>query len=212
VEDINCQVLARLPGEEVEYVSIDTLVVRGAENAALDALRVHSADKDIENINNKTPTGLPPHKLKLKVGALVMLIKNLSVKDGLCNGTRLQIVKMEQNILHCKVLTVMENRNQEQLVLIPKIKFTYGNEIDSRETPFTRIQFPLRLCFAVTINKAQGQTLGKMGLSLDAQEVFSHGQLYVALSRVRTKNSVKILTKACDKYDQVRNVVYKEVL
>jgi len=212
VENINLTILDLIPGNHVDFISIDTLVVRGAENDAADAVKVHVADKDIENINNKTPTGLPPHVLRLKVGSMVMLIRNLSVRDGLCNGTRMQVLKMEEHILHCKLLTVMENRHHNDVVIIPKVKFTYGTDADSRETPFTRIQFPVRLCFAMTVNKAQGQTLNRMGLSLDVQEIFSHGQLYVALSRVRTKRSVKVLTKASEIRDKVRNVVFKEIL
>ena len=55
-----------------------------------------------------------------------------------------------------------------------------------------RKQFPVRLCFAMTINKAQGQTIEKLGLYLPTP-VFTHGQLYVAVSRVKKKEDLKIL-------------------
>ncbi|RYR38213.1 hypothetical protein Ahy_A09g043186 [Arachis hypogaea] len=61
---------------------------------------------------------------------------------------------------------------------------------------FQRHQFPVSLSFAVTINKSQGQTLSTVGLFL-RHLVFCHGQLYVALSRVRNRNGLKILL--CDK-------------
>jgi len=57
---------------------------------------------------------------------------------------------------------------------------------------FQRRQFPISLCFAMTINKSQGQTLSRVSLYLP-QHVFTHGQLYVVISRVKTKRGLKIL-------------------
>ena len=65
----------------------------------------------------------------------------------------------------------------------------------------------------MTINKSQGQTLNRVGLYLP-QPVFPHGQLYVAMSRITSHQSIKVLidnghnsSSDC----QTRNVVYKEV-
>ncbi|KAL4565261.1 hypothetical protein LXL04_029348 [Taraxacum kok-saghyz] len=78
-----------------------------------------------------------------------------------------------------------------------------------------RKQFPVRLCFAMTINKAQGQTIPNVGVYLP-EPVFSHGQLYVALSRGISRGNTKVLVKSVEKsnVDEVytSNVVYKEVL
>ncbi|GAA0182189.1 hypothetical protein LIER_30334 [Lithospermum erythrorhizon] len=81
--------------------------------------------------------------------------------------------------------------------------------------PFVRRQIPLKLCFAMTINKSQAQTLDFVGIYL-RQPVFTHGQLYVAMSRVKTGKNIRVLIipPTCNdlgtKY--TTNVVYKEVL
>ena len=55
-----------------------------------------------------------------------------------------------------------------------------------------RRQFPIRLCFAMTINKAKGQSINNLGVYLP-QPVFSHGQFYVALSRAGLPHRTKIM-------------------
>ena len=104
-------------------------------------------------------------------------------------------------------------------------KYFQGSDFDLAPTnsdlPFTlrRRQFPIKLAFAMTINKSQGQTLHKVGLHLQ-DPVFSHGQLYVALSRVRSSADVKIQIidgpeqgKLINESEMVftRNVVFKEI-
>ena len=75
------------------------------------------------------------------------------------------------------------------------------------------LQFPIRLCFAVTSNKSQGQTLKHVGIYLQ-QDFFSHGQLYVALSRVQSPQNLRIYRPHdADKNTcETTNVVFKEVL
>ena len=134
-----------------------------------------------------------------------MLLRNLNPKLGLCNGTRLMVKQYKKNILICEILTGDKKGN---IVAIPIITCT------SREGayPFTlyRRQFPVRPCFAMTINKSQGQTLEFVGLDL-TDEVFAHGQLYVAFSRVRKWTCIKVrppVGKGC----RTRNVVWNEAL
>ena len=75
-----------------------------------------------------------------------------------------------------------------------------------------RRQFPIRLGYAMTINKYQGQTFNKVGVYLPVT-VFSHGQLYVALSRVITEKNLNIYIKNNASTNTVKiyttNVVYE---
>ncbi|KAK7391490.1 hypothetical protein VNO78_19906 [Psophocarpus tetragonolobus] len=80
---------------------------------------------------------------------------------------------------------------------------------------FSRKQFPVKLIFAITINKSQGQTIPNVGIYLP-RHVFNHGQLYVALSRGVSQATTKILIKEgqVDEEDGnfTKNVVFKEIL
>lgn len=199
--------MAQISGQTYEYKSVD--VLNGCpEDLALQAIQLNGADASMENINKQTPTGLPPHVLKLKIGTKVMLIRNLSVKDGLCNGTVLQIIKCTDTLIHCR----MRTKQGFKTVLIPKVKFEHGHEKDYRGTKFTRIQFPLRVAFASTINKSQGQTLRRVGLALDKQQCFAHGHLYVAFSRVRRQEDIRIITSSSAIKDAALNIVEKDLI
>ena len=135
----------------------------------------------VEYCNSLDPTGLPRHKLKLKPGVPVMLIRNLDPSNGLCNGTRLIFdhVSPNQRVMYCKIKDEVSGRFK--LVAIPRIRL----RPKEKEYPFewSRLQFPVTLAFATTINKSQGDTLKMVGIWLP-QPVFGHGQLYVAPSRV----------------------------
>ena len=79
---------------------------------------------------------------------------------------------------------------------------------------FQRKQFPLRPCFAMTINKSQGQSLNYVGLDLKIRPCFAHGHLYVALSRVTARDNLKVIgpEEPHARNRLLHNVVYSSVL
>jgi len=203
---INEQVLKVVQGEETSYLSADTIEDEGG---------LDSVFYPTEFLNGLHPSGMPPHNLRLKVGAIIMLLRNLNTKRGLCNGTRLIVKTLQPNLIIAQVLT---GSATGQIVFIPRIQLAPVNP----EIPFVlrRRQFPVNLAFAMTINKSQGQTLDKVGIYLP-EPVFTHGQLYVAFSRVRRACDVKVQVLDGAQQGQLlpgsektftKNVVYQEVL
>jgi ATP-dependent DNA helicase PIF1 len=184
-------------GEAKVCRSVDSLHEPG-ENAGL---------YPVEFLNSITPSGLPHHELKVKLGTPVMLIRNLNVAAGLANGTRLSVVRMHRFFLECRIVNGSHAGN---IVFIPRITLLSTES----ELPFTvkRLQFPIRLAFAMTINKSQGQSLDSVGIYLK-NPVFSHGQLYVAFSRASSFTAVRIMgaKKRGNKFYTV-NIVYGEII
>ncbi len=112
-------------------------------------------------------SGVPPHTLTLQEGCPVILLRNMP--GGLANGTRLIVVKLMQHIIDVEIAT---GPDKGRRVFIPRLSITPS---DTERMPFTLRwrQFPLRPAFAMTINKAQGQTLQTVGVYLP-KPVFCH--------------------------------------
>ncbi|GBM14379.1 hypothetical protein AVEN_246552-1 [Araneus ventricosus] len=96
------------------------------------------------------------HKLRLKPGAIIMLLRNLAPSKGLCNGTRLIVIQLQKNVIVAKKISA-DNNNESYL--IPQIPLIPSDS--NMHFQFKRKQFPIRLAFSMTINKAQGQTFDK---------------------------------------------------
>ncbi|XP_057739800.1 uncharacterized protein LOC130956861 [Arachis stenosperma] len=160
-----------------------------------------------ELLNSINCSGLPPHKLILNVGIPMMLLRNIDQFSGLCNGTRLQVRKLGNHVIECEVLT---GNNVGHIALIPRMNMVSTNE--TVPVRFQRRHFLIIVSFSMIINKSQGQTLSHVGLYLP-KLVFTHGQLYVVLSRVKSKRGLKVLLMNHVKMsaNSTINVVYREV-
>jgi hypothetical protein len=206
---INEKVLNKLINvEEKCFQSIDTLTDEFGEFNAED-----QANIPVEFLNSLNPSSLPPHKLKLKIGCIVILLRNLSLKKGLCNGTRLIVRDFKRNVIQLEIISGVFSGTVH---FIPRIKLDTTNNNDLPFN-FRRHQFPIRLAYAMTINKSQGQTFEKVGLYLP-QPCFSHGQFYTGCSRVKGFDSLKIQIEETSRQGKLRNgtfvtdnVVYKEI-
>ena len=176
---MNENVLKRLHTEGRSYFSSDHIECEDESEA-----NTYSE----EFVHQITPNSLPPHELNLKLNSIIILLKNLNTSVGLCNGTRLIVKGLSPNIIDA---VIKDGSYKGDRFLLPRVDFE-----SSEDLPFhlARKQFPARLAFAVTINKSQGQTFHKIGLYL-REPVFSHGQLYVALSRIRNGSSIKCFVR-----------------
>ena len=188
--DINATILEKFPGEQKIYLSLDS--VKDHDDAA--------TQYPTEFLNTLQPQGMPPHKLKLKIGVPLMVVRNMAT--GLANGTRLILKAMMRRSL---LTTVSTGPRTGEDVYLPMIPLS-PSDTDLPFT-FTRLQFPVKLCFAMTTNKSQGQTLRTVGLDL-SEPCFSHGQFYVGCSRVSSSRNISIYSRSLT----TRNVVYPEVI
>lgn len=116
--------------------------------------------------------------LYLKVDMPIMLIQNLNTAHGWVNGTIATIEFIEDdNICLKKIIRNSDGLEEEKIYWIQRI---------TRQVPgtsYTRSQFPIVPAFASTIHKSQSATIDCVGIHLD--DMLTHGQLYVAMSRVR---------------------------
>ena len=163
-----------------------------------------------EWLNTRQYNGVPLHQLRLKTGMPVILLRNINPAMGLCNGTRLIIKELHENILICYKMSDPET-------IFALHKMSLGPPPEQTGYTFKRMQFPIALAFGMTINKSQGQTLENTSIYLP-QPVFEHGQLYVAISRVTSPDNLKIYMENAKDHGFIKNrwitknVVYKPLL
>ena len=139
VNSINDKLLTKVPSPEFQYKSVDTVMDQ-----------TEAVEYPVEFLNSQEPPGVPPHNLKLKVGATIMLLRNLD-PPTLVNGTRMVVKSLRPYLIEA---TILCGTAKGEDVLIPRIP------IIPSDLPFSfkRLQFPVRPCFAMSINKSQGKS------------------------------------------------------
>jgi ATP-dependent DNA helicase PIF1 len=188
VNALNQSLLEKIPGNKKTYKSFDKVMID-----------TDASKYPIEFLNSLDPPGVPQHTLDLKVGCVVMLLRNLN-PPKLCNGTRIQITSLHDHLIRGKILSGQHKGQDATIPRIPIIPTGYPFQ-------FKRIQFPVKLSFVMTINKSQGQSIKHCGLYLE-NPCFSHGQFYVGASRVGAQKNLKIFAPE----NKTVNIVYQEVL
>nr|GEW60454.1 hypothetical protein [Tanacetum cinerariifolium] len=191
IDSINDMLIDIFPGEENVYYSFDK-VEDDTHNYY-----------HLEFLNSLNVSGFPPHHLFLKIGCPIIILRNPDPVNGLCNGTRLICKRFDPNIINAKIVV---EKHAGVGILLPRIPLAPSEE-DMFLFKLKRTQFPIRLSFAMTINKAQGKTILNVGFYFPGS-VFPHGQLYVMLYR----GILRTTTKAKCKYDVVGVVNYAIVV
>ncbi|XP_021766980.1 uncharacterized protein LOC110731426 [Chenopodium quinoa] len=206
-EDLMCHLMRttfpemsdeQFQGESVTYKSFDVILN--------DSCNVYPT----EFINSLCPGGMSPHELVLKENCPFILLRNLLPSSGLCNGTRLICKRFFPNVIQCVIAT---GQYKGDHVFIHRINLRPSGSVNY-PFQFERKKFPIKLSFAMTINKSQGQTLNQVVVHLP-RPCFSQGQLYVALSRAKRAKDVTVYyVKPPDQFPlgSVKNVVAYEVL
>ena len=130
--------MKKIPAREKHYMSVDTMVEKS-----------EAVDYPVEFLNSLEPPNVPPHNLKLRVGAPIMLLRNVDAPK-LVNGTRMIVKNLYNYVIEA---TILCGAAKGEDVFIPRIP------IIPNDLPFSfkRLQFPVRPCFAMSINKSQGK-------------------------------------------------------
>ena len=161
VDAINNYELSRITGDEFTY----EMITRGP----------------IELVKFLKKSCLAPEILNLKIGALVIFVKN-NFGQGYVNGTLGKVIDFDENNY-----PIVETRSGDRIVVTPK-----NWNIEEDENIIASItQIPLRLAWAITVHKSQGMTLD--AAEIDLSRSFEYGMGYVALSRVRTLDGIRLM-------------------
>lgn len=171
-DNVNAMQLSKLPGTGINYI--------GQRSGAF-------GERDAP----------APVELTLKVGAQVMLLNNDAAKRWV-NGTLGAIVEIRQfDDLTVPDEIIVQLENGQKHTVLPHTWETHEFVLDPEtESVTTRTagsytQYPLKLAWAVTIHKSQGKTFDKVVIDI-GRGTFAHGQLYVALSRCRSLEGIRL--------------------
>lgn len=128
VDELNFQIQSEIAHESVDSATTPDDVV----------------NYPTEFLNSLDLPGLPPHNIQLKVGSVILMLRNIN-RPHLCNGTRLAVKKLMNNVIEA---TIIKGKYKGQDVLIPRIPMI----VTDMTFDFKRLEFPVRLAFEMTKN------------------------------------------------------------
>ncbi|KAG8983330.1 hypothetical protein FRB93_007309 [Tulasnella sp. JGI-2019a] len=203
VDAYNSTILHHMEGDARTYLAADEL----KELADVNRIPPEAAHAILDYVARRPPPGIPAHSLTVKVGAVYRLLRNLSVERGLAKNIRGVVQSVGHHVIAMRMLR-QEGvvPDEDSIVLLPHIAFEHN--LHSGHT-LVRRQFPIAPAYATTFNSCQGLTLNCVGVDA-TKPVFSHGQLYTTLSRVRSRNDIVIRTLPGQ--STVQNVMYDQIL
>ena len=210
VDAFNAQMLELIDDNVRNYYSFDS--IKEEERSASSTAPPEMTDY----LSMATEPGIPPHELRLKENCLCSLMRNISIDSGLVKNARVIVRQLLDHLVEVETLPTASNAYRSTKFLLPRILF----EFQPKYCPWTiqRRQFPLRLAYATTFNSCQGLTLDRAVIDMRVP-VFAHGQLYTALSRVRSRELLRCLFDPInpegstqDDHFKVKNVVFDDLL
>jgi hypothetical protein len=208
-DQYNDTILSTIEGEQRTYFAADHLEERDDAIQSIQSDdRLPAPDALLDYVARRRPKGMPHHRLNIKVGAVYRMLRNFSIDRGLVKNIRVVVTGIGQRLISVRILksTTEGVIEDDEDILIPRI--TFKDNLTSGHTLLRR-QFPLMPAYATTFHSCQGLTLKKIAIDLTTP-VFTHGQLYTALSRVRNRHDVCVLLPQDD--NTTRNVTYVELL
>jgi hypothetical protein len=213
VDAYNTAVLDLLSSSSRHYHAADSLEERDevveTTNFDLNESPLPNPDSVLDYVRYRRPNGMPDYNLTVKVGGVYRLLRNLSIDLGLVKNARVEVVGTGSKLISIRLLHGIQpsETNPTLPILLPRI--TFKDRLPSGHT-LCRRQFPLSPAYASTFHSCQGLTLDCVGVDL-TQEVFTHGQLYTALSRIRHRSNAIVRFPTSDDLTTA-NVTYKELL
>ena len=169
--------LIRPKNFEVDKINLNELKKINGKEYVFDSI-------DIGPYTNNLKNCMAPKKLILKIGAQVMLLKNLDVEFGLVNGLKGVVVNIENNF----PIVYFDKISINVKILKYKWRMENGDVLIAERT-----QIPLKLAYAITIHKSQGLTIEN--IDIDLTNVFGNGQAYTALSRGVSLKGIRLSSK-----------------
>ena len=182
IDNYNQMVMQRVTGNVCEYLSADTL-----KEANSVGLATSERNSIIDTAAHCPPPGFPAHQLIVKTNSIFRLLRNFSVDKGLVKNKRVIIIALGRRIITVQCIEDRLSTGEARLGEIyhlPRIMFE--EQLQNGHT-LQRLQFPIAPAYATTFNSCQGLTLTRVAIDL-THPVFSHGQLYTALSRIRHRS------------------------